>query len=60
MRRIRWIYLAVAVAGLAIYPFEAATGKDAIYLLSSASVLVALWCGVYAPTSPPIVPRGCC
>lgn len=43
MRRIRWIYLAVAVAGLAIYPFVAATGKDAIYLLSSASVLVALW-----------------
>ena len=46
MRRIRWIYLAVAVAGLAIYPFVAATGKDAIYLLSSASVLVALWWGV--------------
>ncbi|MBA3292488.1 MAG: hypothetical protein H0T40_01825 [Geodermatophilaceae bacterium] len=46
MRRIRWISLAVAVAGPAIYPFVAATGKDAIYLLSSASVLVALWWGV--------------
>jgi len=46
MRRIRWIYLGLAIAGLAVYPVASATGKDVLYLLSSASVLVALWFGL--------------
>ena len=46
MRRIRWAYVGLAGAGLLAYPFATATGKDVIYLLSSAAVLVALSWGI--------------
>jgi len=46
MRRIRWTYLALAALGLLLYPFVSVTGKDVIYLLSSASVLIAIGWGL--------------
>ena len=46
MRKIRWGYVVLAVAGVLAYPFAATTGKDTIYLLSSASVVLAVWWGL--------------
>ncbi len=52
MRRIRGAFVTLSVVGLLLYPFASPAGKDALYLLSSVSVLVALWWGVrtYQPT----------
>jgi diguanylate cyclase (GGDEF)-like protein len=46
VRTVLWGYLALGAAGISAYPFVSAQAQDSIYLLSSASVVVAILYGL--------------